>query len=418
MNTPTQKPSVQEVEKALLRKGWWLFPVTGLGLGLVQGGPFWKWVEGGLSFSIPWSRLLSADAVGLALLFCLVPMAWAFSLKIRCSRWRILLLVIAVVMGADLALRSEILQSPLWLAARARLEPDQSFMREACYVRLEEAAGRQDDRPSVLLMGSSQVLWGVDEQQLRKRIEPKPVIRRAMYGMTPLKALSMLAYVPLRADDLCVQYLSELDFTNQDEFPYAWFRPYASWSTWPDVIRCVGPAVAIRQWRHVLDYAMAASFECFRDRDFLRQIAFHFWGKDRSSDDAVLSAVPVPVVSQSPFSISFVPGEKRACERFLEKLSERKVNLLVFEGEVNPVLHSPERLMARTQTREELVAGMAKKGFRYVSREEQGLSLGADYWHDMTHLNAAGRELLTQRIAQEILDGGHCGARSTDQTWK
>ena len=380
-------------------------------MGLAKGGPFWKWVEGELPYSLPWSRLLTLHAVGLALLFCLVPLAWALGMRIRSSRWRVGVLVGVVVMGVELALHSSFCQMPLWLAARARLAPDQFFMREACYVRLEEAAGRQDDRPSVILMGSSQMLWGVDEHQLRKWIEPKPVIRRAMYGMTPLKALSMLAYVPLRADDLCVQYLSELDFTNQDEFPYAWFRPYASWSTLPDVILCVGPAVGIRQWRHVLDYAMGASFECFRDRDFLRQIVFHFWGKAGPSDAQASSAVPVPMLVQAPISISFSPGEQRAFERFLQILSEHKVDLLVFEGDVNPVLHSPERLMARTQTRADLMDRLAHRGFRYVSNEQQNLSLGVDFWHDMTHLNAAGRERLTQCMAQEILGRDQRGAK-------
>ena len=380
-------------------------------MGLAKGGPFWKWVEGGLPYPLPWSGLLSHHAAGLALLFCLVPLAWGLGMKIRCSRWRSGWLVVVVVMGVELVLQRSFCQAPLWLAARARLDPDQFFMREACYMRLEEAAGRQDDRPSVILMGSSQVLWGVDEHQLRKWIEPKPVIRRAMYGMTPLKALSMLAYVPLRADDLCVQYLSELDFTNQDEFPYAWFRPYASWSTLPDVIRCVGPAVGIRQWRHVLDYTMGASFECFRDRDFLRQIAFHFWGKAGPSDAPASSAMPVPMLVQAPLSISFAPGEQRAFEHFLQKLSEQKVDLLVFEGDVNPVLHSPERLMARTQTQDAVMESLSKRGFRYVSIEEQGLFLGAEHWHDMTHLNAAGRERLTQRMAQEITGGDQRGAK-------
>ncbi len=325
-------------------------------------------------------------------------------MKIRCARWLVFLLTVSLVMGVEVVLQSSFLQAPLWLAARARLDRDRAFMREVCYVRLEEASGRQSGSPAVVLMGSSQVLWGVDEHQLRKAIFPKPVIRRAMCGMTPLKALSMLSYVPLSSDDLCVQYLSELDFTNQDAFPYAWFRPYASWSTWPDVIQCVDPAVRLRQWRHVVDYAMAASFECFRDRDFLRQIAFHFWGREDGPDDHAPLAGPVPMVIQAPEQISYAPSEQRAFEIVLQHLSDGNVDLLVFEGDVNPALHSQKRLLTRTQIREALRVSLFKRGFHYVSIEEQGLSLGAEYWHDMTHLNAEGRKRLTQRIAQEVLE--------------
>ena len=414
MNTSSPYPSVREVEQAFLKKGWWLFPVLGLWMGVAKGGPFWKWVEGEIPFPIPWSHLLSVHAVGLAILFSLVPIAWRLGMRIRCARGRVFLLALTLVMGMDVALQSSFFQAPLWLAARVRLDRDQHFMREVCYVRLEEAAGRQADSPAVLLMGSSQVLCGVDEQLLRRLIFPKPVIRRAMFGMTPLKALSMLSYVPLREEDLCVQYLSELDFTNQDEFPYAWFRPYASWSTLPTVMNCVDPVVRLRQWRHGMDYAMAASFEWFRDRDFLRQIAFHFWGREAVSEDQAPSVSPVPLVIQAPHQIVFSSGEQRAFERFLQYLSERKVDLLVFEGDVNPVLHSPERLLARIQTRESLLASLSKRGFHYVSLEEQGLTMGAEYWNDMTHLNEEGREQLTQRIAQEVSVMDSRGTRGED----
>jgi hypothetical protein len=118
-------------------------------------------------------------------------------------------------------------------------------MREVCYVRLEEAAGRADDAPAAILVGSSQMLHGVNVGKLAA-LQPRPVIRRAMFGMAPLKALAMRAYVPFRPGDVCAMYLSEFDFTNQEPFPFDWFRPHASWRTLPDVMRCVPKSTAIR----------------------------------------------------------------------------------------------------------------------------------------------------------------------------
>ncbi len=53
--------------------------------------------------------------------------------------------------------------------------------------------------------------------------------------------------------------------------------------------------------------------------------------------------------------------------------------------------------------RRDLAALSKAEGYRYLSKEEQGLALGPGHWRDMTHLSPEGRELLTRRIAQELL---------------
>lgn len=401
MDPTTSHPSVREVEAAFLRKGWWLFPVLGALASLAVGGPFWAWVEG-QPISIQWTNLFSLRTVLAALAFLAVPAAWRFGLRFKGSRLVVGAAVLGVVCGAECLLRSPVVQIPLWLAARDRLDADQHFMREVCYVRLEEAAGRAEAAPAVVLVGSSQVLNGVDEHRLREWINPMPVIRRAMFGMTPLKALSMLAYVPFRRDDVCLQYLSEFDFTNQDEFPFAWFRPYASWRTLPAVLRCVRPAVWARRWRQTADYAMAATFENWRDRDFLRRIALNCRGTGSRSEAAGDPPDPAALAKQAQAELRFSAAEAEAFQAYMRELARRGTKLMVFEGDVNPVLHSPARLKAKAETRRQLAAWLATDGCRYVSLADQGLALGPEHWHDMTHLNAEGRDRLTKRMAEEL----------------
>ena len=402
MEINSSNPSPRAVELAFLRKGWWLFPLLGLLGSFAVGGPFWSWVEGTDPFF--WHGQTGAGwrAASFALAFTAIPAIWLLGLKVRSPRYAAAGLALLALLAAEILLRAPLAQTPFWLAARARLEPDQSFMNEVCYVRLEEAAGREAQAPAVILVGSSQMLNGVDEQLLRRLLEPVPVIRRSMYGLTPLKALAMLAYIPLRPGDSCVPYLSEFDFTNQDEFPFAWFRPYASWSTLPEVVRCVSPDIRKQKWRQLVDYALAATFESWRIRDFARQISFQFWRRVPATANVAPAADPALTAAEARGPLRPAPAERRAFEAFAGKLAARQVNLVVFEGEVNPAIHSPARKQAKAEIRAFLAGFAGTGGYRFVSRADQDLALGPECWKDMTHLNATGRELLTRRIAREF----------------
>lgn len=384
-----------------MRKAWWLFPVAGVLASLAVGGPFWEWVEG-QPISIRWAELFSLRAGLWALAFAAIPAVWRIGWWFRPSRPVVLAAVLCVVCGAEGVLRSPLAQTPLWLAARARLDSKQPFMREVCYVRLEEAADREDRSPAVMLVGSSQMLHGVDDAQLRELLSPMPVIRRAMFGMTPLKALAMGTYIPFEPGDVCVQYLSEFDFTNQEEFPFAWFRPYASWRTLPSVMSCIPKAVWLRQWRQVADYAAAATTEWWRTRDFLRHVGFHFLpaGADSAPDPAIQD--PLVAAEQARGVLRFSEAEWRAFQKFARGLKEREVGLLVFEGDVNPVIYSAERLRHKEKTRRILTTFLEGGYGRYVSKADQALAFDAGHWRDMSHLNREGCERLTRRIAREV----------------
>ena len=393
-------PSVREWERVFLRKAWWLFPVGGMLASLAIGGPFWAWVEG--KWTGPdWFLFAGVRAALGALAFGLIPAAWRLGMQIqRPQRW-VGLAVAGAVLATEVLLESPQVQAPLWLAARARLEPGQHFMREVCYVRLEEAAGRAGDEPAIILVGSSQMLHGVDPHRLAAE-QPRPVIRRAMFGMTPLKALSMRAYLPFRENDCCVQYLSEFDFVNQDDFPFEWFRPYASWQAVPDVMRCIPGRVVLVRWRRVVDYFLAATTEWWRTRDFLQQIALHLSGSDSGAQAKAVPHDQAAAVAKARGLLSIRAGEFEGFQRFARWLAAQQAALIVFEGDVNPAIYSEDRRQAKQKTRDALEDFLAQGYGRYVSHEKQALDLEPGDWLDMTHLAATGREKLTRRIAQEL----------------
>lgn len=395
---------VRDLERAFLKKGWWLFPLGGVLAVLAVGGPFWAWVDGQ---SIVWpggGRLMWRVLIG-ALIGGSIPAVWALGWRVRTKRGRVVLAVGLVVVAAEGLLLQPTIQAALWLATRARLEADQSFMREVCYVRLEENVGRSDERPAIILVGSSQVLNGVDAGLLRELVYPVPVIRRAMFGMTPLKTLAMQAYMPFRAGDTCVQYLSEFDFTNQEAFPFAWLRPYGSWRTAPEVLRCLSWRVKVRHWREVIDYLMAATTEWWRARDALNRIVFRFCVTEREQDAGYEGGRPFDpamAAEQARGDLKFEAAEWAAFQRLARRLEVQQVAMLVFEGDVNPAIYSDQRRRVKQTVRERLEECLAAGAGRYVSREEQALDLEASDWRDMTHLGRSGREKMTRRIAQEL----------------
>ncbi len=401
MRETSTQSNVQQAERAFLRKAGWLFPVAGALATLAIGGPFWAWVAGQPS-AVSWDNLFSLRALAGALAGAAIPGVWWLGMRLkRPGTWGALL-ALGLVAAAEATLRTPLVQTALWLAARPRLDPGQHFMREVCYVRLEEAAGREGSAPAILLVGSSQMLHGVDDRLLRELVAPRPVVRRAMFGLTPLKALAMRTYLPFRAGDVCVWYLSELDFTNQDEFPFAWFRPYASWRTLPDVVGCMPMGVRIRHGRHLADYALAATAEGWRARDFLAKIAFRFTGRGPVAAEAAGQTETAALAERARGELRFSESEWKAFRRLAAQAAGRGVELAVFEGDVAPGLQSPERAQAKADVRQQVSEFVRSGHGRYVSLAEQGLALSAGDWLDLTHLNAMGREKLTRRIAQEL----------------
>lgn len=394
-------PTVAEIERFVLRKTWWAFPVLGVLVSLLFGGPFWAWVAN-QPMVINWQDVLTLRALILAVAFSLVPAGWWFALKFPRPRVWTGLFVFLVLYAAEWGLRQYSAQAALWLATATRLESSQHFMREVCYVRLEESAGRTTDNPAIMVVGSSQIIHGVDIKLLRSELQPHSVIRRAMFGLSPLKALAMLPFMPFRQGDTCLMYLSEFDFTNQDPFPYSWLRPYSTWVSLPAVLECIPPRVRIHAWRQVVDVGIAACTEWWRTRDFIRQIIFHMWARPEPHAMPLSIPDPVALAENAKTNIQFSLTEKKGFEKFARRLEIKGIAMCIFEGDVNPALYSPERLRAKTEIRDYLAGLSLVANYCFLSCDEQHLQLTPQDWLDLSHLNATGRERLTRRMVEEL----------------
>jgi hypothetical protein len=394
---------IREAERHFLRRGWWLFPAAGLVAAMLTGGAFWAWVDGETPW-LDWRQLFTARAVVLALAGLAVPAVWRVLLQRKWPGWAVALAVAAGFACAEAAVRIPAAQTAFWLAVGARLEGDGPyFLREVCYVRLEEAAGRTAAPGAVVLSGTSQMLVGVDEHGLAREIAPTPVIRREVSGMVPQCMLAAWSWIPFRQGDKSVQLRSEMDFTNQAEWRTAWYRPFLTWETLPWLADIAGRKACFRRWKEMADCAMAASLEGWRMRDGWREIAVNPWKRSQGTPkDAPESAD----VAAANAPLSWCEREWRAFVSEAEKLKAADVELVVFEGNVNPVLHDEQRAAMRREFERRMAEGVKKGLWRFVGEGELDAGILPEDWQDMTHVNAIGREKLTRAMGRVLGGGG------------
>lgn len=389
---------VRKAERRFLRWAWWMFPAAGLSVAMLTGGGFWAWVDGGMPW-LDWRQALTARGAVLACAALAAVGLWRVLLRRTLAGWGVALVVATGFAAAECAVRIPAAQTAFWLAVRARHDPLHGwFTSDTCYIRLEEAAGRSSAVPSVILSGTSQVTCGVDEHELGRMLSPTPVIRRVVSGMTPQHMLAAWNWIPFRAGDRCVQMRSEMDFTDQAEWRTSWYRSFLTWRTLPWLMRTAGTAICLRHWDELPDCAAAATLEGWRMRDGWRDIAFHPWRRVQTDADRAEKTVG----SGNRPALVWMDGEWRSFVAEAEWLKDSGVELIVVEGDVNPVLHNDRRAKMRAEFERRMAEGVEKGLWKFVGEEELNAGIEAHDWADMTHVNAVGREKLTRAIGRVL----------------
>ena len=391
---------VREAERKFLRWGWWAFPAVGVTAAMLTGGGFWAWVDGGTPW-LDWRQAFTARGAVLAVAGLAAVGVWRALVGRRWPGWVVALVVALGFAGTECTVRIPAAQTAFWLATRARQDANgPNFMSEVCYIRLDEAAGRTADAGAVILSGTSQMLCGVDELALGRMLAPTPVIRREVSGMGPQNMLAAWSWIPFWRGDRSVQVRSEMDFTDQAEWRTAWYRPFLTWRTLPWLVKNAGPVTCWRHRDEMADCALAATLEGWRMRDGWREIVLHPWKrvqemKGAEDPEETAATLKMPALVWSDW-------EWRAFVDEAERLKEMGVELWVFEGDVNPVLHNARRTQMRMEFEKRMADGVKKGLWKFVGEAKLDAGIEAEDWRDMTHVNATGREKLTRAIGRVL----------------
>ena len=398
---------VRDAERKFLSVWWWVFPVLGILLSLLTGGGFWAWVDGEIP-RLDWHQAFTLRSIVLAGAGVALVGVWGLLIRREWPGWAVWMLAMSGFGCVEAIIRFPAVQTAFWLAAEARIpaKANMSFMHDVCHVRLDEAARGDDPRPAIILVGSSQVVQGVDGELLARLLPDRNIVKRAVSSLRPLQALVAENYIPVRPGDVVVHYLSEFDFTNQEEFPFAWFRPFAGWGSLGDVLGAVGWRSVAKEWRGGVDYALAATLETWRERDWLRTAFFRMWGlspEDKVFDERIPDrdgGLWFSRENSRNTSLSPSHPQKRAFEHWISRITAIGATVVIFEGQVNPAWWTAERQALHGET-EQWLSSFGDKGMPvvYFHQEE---SFPLEYWDDMTHLNGKGRNELTEIMGLKL----------------
>ena len=135
-------------------------------------------------------------------------------------------------------------------------------------------------------------------------------------------------------------------------------------------------------------------------RDGWREIAMNPWR--RVKGEAATTKSEASDVASARAPLAWCEWEWRAFVEEAERLKEMGVELVVFEGDVNPVLHDARRAEMRAEFERRMGDGEKEGLWRFVGEEELQAGIQAGDWKDMTHLNEKGRVKLTKAIGQVL----------------
>lgn len=396
-----------ETEKKLIRRWGWIAVPAGAFAAMMAGSWLWPMVE--QVRPLPPLDPLSAlrfPFVAIAAGVALFPVLWRATIFLRergvLPRFPYAAVgAVAAVLMVEGMFRLPVVQQPFWLAVRTR-NPGESefFARELALLRLDSMADRaKPHAPGLVFAGTSQLMLGIDYDDLRHRLPGTDVRRRSLAGMAPLRMAMAWPWLGVGPGDTVVMYLSAFDMTGVAGIGADWLRPTGNRQGFCDWQSVLPPGETIRHWRSMTDVAMASLFELWAARDHTRALVL---GKPKPRSGPVRDHVIAQQVEQfqkADETNPYYEANFRALDRVLTRFAEAGARVVIIEGRVNPSLQTDllRDLDRRTSRRLAELAG--RRGARFVPVAEQAVAIGPGDWKDGTHLNASGRAKFTAYVA-------------------
>jgi hypothetical protein len=406
-------PTVRGIEAEIVRRAFWLLPVT-FGLLLPAAKAFgWPLI---LLHPLPiatGARTLALLALAGAIIGVALVWFWRLGLARggpKLGSWRL-----SIVLGMLLVLLLEwIARQPaavhaVWAALAARaVRPEDYALRQAAMFRQATAPCRTEDgRPRLLVVGTSQLLNNVDYARLQRLLPDMEVKKFSMPGMYPTRMLMTGPRLRARTNDTIAVYWSEFDMCGVSKIDAGWYRPVANAKGMGQVVSQFPLGVFRAQWREVLDVGLASVSELWRDRDAFRLLMHRLGGGRVDAVSPPKAHVEPGTVGVGPYPAGltndavFNRGLESACH-LLKTWKDIGARVVVLEGSVSPSIHRAETAPRRLQARNMLEQLCRELGFTYFSEQEQSYVPGPADWRAAPYLKTECRAPFTDAVADAV----------------
>lgn len=327
-------------------------------------------------------------------------------------RW-IAAISLAALIAVECAVRTKPVQQALWLAVKVRSTGwGDYFLRELAYLKLSNLDDRASDPRRIITIGTSQIIVGLNCDQLRKDFPAYSVCRRGIAGMVPLRMAAALDSFPVRSNDVVVMYLSDLDLIAIDRFNADWMRPVISPHGLRTVLKCLPMDDRRDGWRHMSDLFLAAHSELWRCRDAFRTLLANPVGKPEYAQPASGRApAALAKAGRHPCQNDYWGANLKSLETVVGEFVSRGAKVVAFEGQVNPSGLTPDLLTQREDARREYTILFKRFGGVFVPLPEQPLVLTPADFKDGSHMTSDARDRFTKYVTGWLRD-------KTSKDWK
>ena len=408
-----------ETEKKVWLQAAWILPLAAMVAAAGVGSWLWPLAEGVDKWpSFSWSAGFHRPYLLLPAAALAAVATWRFLL--RCAernprgwpRWAAVPLALLMLGSVEFVFRLPAVQQPFWMAIRT-YNPGEagSVARELALLKLDRRARDSDGRPAVVVAGTSQMILGIDYAELRRRLPGTDVRRSSLAGMVPLRMVLARPELNVQAGNRVIMYVSAFDLFAFNRLNADWIRPVATWEGTADWWPLLPEGAARGDWRHAADVAFASTLELWSARDYLR---FCVLGRDREKTAAPGMVAREPAGAPARDGVDAlhreqfknIPAEDpyyganlAALDLLVSRFRAKGAHVVIFEGQVNPVLHSSSFWNLHQRLRAHLES-LAQAGLiRFVPIESQSPAIEAGDWKDGTHFNERGRDKFTACVA-------------------
>ena len=412
MASPDTTTNFNHAEQRWLHRFGWLLGLLGLITGMCAGASLWsaawldpRWLPKG------WTNWVTRPGLILGAGLALVPLFWRMGLMLESRRanatrrWPVApFLAVLAVCAAEVAFRLYPSQSLFWQAVRAR-SGQQHMAREISLLREDAAAkAHQGQRltPGIVLLGSSQMVYGIDPASLAEQTG-RPVYRRAVAGLFLSELVASQDLADFHPGNRLVMMLSGFDLGARDDLYGDAMRPVATPGGMAHLLAAAPPNLLLLRWRTWIDMEFAAGCDLWRSRDYIRFLlqnpfaAYVQHGVAGQPADLQAQKDAYNSLGRNPRMVMLCLESLR---RFFQEMSGHCRQIVVFEARVNPAYPAPSYPALSADMRQFLQEQQARGLIRYVPFAEQQLDLPDSAWLDMTHVNETGRVLYTAMFAR------------------